>query len=389
MLVIIGIILIIFIFIASRQLYKENQENENEGCLSVLKRIFGIFPKVNLNLKVPNLFNRETDTDTEESDKTYMEKREEQDTEIIDGEKEVFNLNDNVYTYKEAQAACKSAGARLATHHEVVRAQAKGANWCNYGWSDDQLALFPIQAEYLESIKNDPVLKNSCGVAGVNGGYFAQTDLKLGANCYGVKPRPHEGRIEYTDDVDCIVKNAEKLPSEPITEKTVEAYINSGKMGNNRKVNTNRSGVNIRPFNHERWSTYSCKKSIYHLDPRLVTKEAVPEEVKTIPVEENNETQANELVSLQSQLMTKYTKCLDKSLKWADHKYGKYDPSMSKEILTNNLKDIIDNGLSCEELENWSAPATTPPATTPPATTPPATTPPATETFIVGYNLVA
>ena len=66
MLVIIGIILIIFIFIASRQLYKENQVDENEGCLSVLKRIFGIFPKVNLNLKVPNLFNRETETETED-----------------------------------------------------------------------------------------------------------------------------------------------------------------------------------------------------------------------------------------------------------------------------------------------------------------------------------
>ena len=58
MLVIIGIVLIIFIFIASRQLYKENQLDENEGCLTVLKRILGIFPKVNLNLKVRTYYVR-------------------------------------------------------------------------------------------------------------------------------------------------------------------------------------------------------------------------------------------------------------------------------------------------------------------------------------------
>ena len=67
-----------------------------------------------------------------------------------------------------------------------MEAYKKGANWCNYGWSANQTALFPIQKEYLEDLKNkNDKLSNSCGKPGVNGGYFENRHLKFGVNCYG------------------------------------------------------------------------------------------------------------------------------------------------------------------------------------------------------------
>lgn len=114
-------------------------------------------------------------------------------------ESEVFNLSENKYTYNDAKLACKSFGAELATITQLNKALKKGANWCNYGWSAQQMALYPIQKEYWDRIQDDPRKRRSCGFPGINGGYFKNENLLFGANCYGPKPDPKdsEGALDY------------------------------------------------------------------------------------------------------------------------------------------------------------------------------------------------
>ncbi len=65
-----------------------------------------------------------------------------------------------------------------------------GADWCNYGWSEGQLALYPTQEDSFAKLELNPETRGQCGLPGVNGGYFENKNLKFGANCYGEKPEP-------------------------------------------------------------------------------------------------------------------------------------------------------------------------------------------------------
>jgi hypothetical protein len=101
----------------------------------------------------------------------------------------VYNyVTDNKYTYNDAIEICKSLDARLATYDEIEDAYKNGANWCSYGWSDDQMALFPIQKSVYNELKKIPGHERDCGRPGVNGGYFLNPNVRFGVNCYGVKP---------------------------------------------------------------------------------------------------------------------------------------------------------------------------------------------------------
>ena len=75
----------------------------------------------------------------------------------------------------------------LASWSQMMRAYKNGANWCNYGWSKDQQAYYPIQQNYYDTLKKQGKEEN-CGVPGLNGGFFRDTNLEFGINCYGVKP---------------------------------------------------------------------------------------------------------------------------------------------------------------------------------------------------------
>ncbi len=101
---------------------------------------------------------------------------------------EVYNISNNLYSYEDAQAACKSLGARLATYNEVEDAYNNGAEWTSYGWSDGQHAYFPTQKATWESLQKVKGHEHDLGRPGVNGGYFDNPEIKFGANCYGVKP---------------------------------------------------------------------------------------------------------------------------------------------------------------------------------------------------------
>lgn len=102
---------------------------------------------------------------------------------------EVFTVKENRYTYDDAEPLCKAMGAELATYEQVKEAWDNGADWCNYGWVQGQMAIYPTQPETYEKLqKGTKAQRTSCGKPGVNGGYFDNPALKFGVTCYGVKP---------------------------------------------------------------------------------------------------------------------------------------------------------------------------------------------------------
>ena len=146
-------------------------------------------------MKMENLFNTEL-TNLKVNAKT-KETKETKDSEgecekDSDTDKEVFHITNNLYSYQEAKDICEQHNARMATYEEIERAYNKGANWCSYGWSKDQLALFPTQQELYNELKKVPGHEHDCGRPGINGGYIQNKNVRFGVNCYGIKPKPDD-----------------------------------------------------------------------------------------------------------------------------------------------------------------------------------------------------
>ena len=151
---------------------------------------------------------------------------------------QVFNIPENNYVYSDAKALCSAYGARLATYKEVEDVYNKGGEWCNYGWSEDQMALFPTQQNTYDKLQKIEGHENDCGRPGVNGGYMSNPALRFGVNCYGYKPRmtPEEEDLMAT------------RPIYPKTEKDI-AMENRVKYWKDKLTE-----ILVSPFNHERWS---------------------------------------------------------------------------------------------------------------------------------------
>ena len=69
--------------------------------------------------------------------------------------KQVYHVPNNKYNYIDGQAICKAYGGRLANYEEMEEAYEKGGNWCSYGWSEDQMALFPTQKQIWDKTKDE------------------------------------------------------------------------------------------------------------------------------------------------------------------------------------------------------------------------------------------
>jgi hypothetical protein len=153
--------------------------------------------------------------------------------------KEVFNISNNVFSYDDAEAVCKSYDSKLASYNQVKDAYKKGAEWCSYGWSKNQLALFPTQKKTYEKLqKGSKHHKNDCGRQGVNGGYFQNPDLKFGVNCYGVKPKITQKEKNLLGNCPTIFPNEE--------EKKLYYKI--------RKFKQEKDEFTVMPFNGKRWN---------------------------------------------------------------------------------------------------------------------------------------
>jgi hypothetical protein len=103
-------------------------------------------------------------------------------------EKQVFHIPDNSYDFDDARAVCAAYGAKLATYDQIEKAYEAGGEWCGYGWSKDQLALYPTQKKTYDRLQKIKGHEHDCGRTGVNGGYIANPKVKFGVNCYGYKP---------------------------------------------------------------------------------------------------------------------------------------------------------------------------------------------------------
>ena len=136
------------------------------------------------------------DEKDEKDEKDAKDTKCEKDTkDATDPDAEVFNVANNLYTYEDARAVCKAYNAELATYEQVEDAYNKGAEWCNYGWSEDQLALFPTQKKTWSTLQKTDKHKNDCGRPGVNGGYIANPYVRFGVNCFGKKPEPTDADL--------------------------------------------------------------------------------------------------------------------------------------------------------------------------------------------------
>jgi len=134
---------------------------------------------------------------------------------IIENKKEVFHIANQDYTYDQAKCKCESYSGRLATKDEVTDAYNNGANWSTYGWSDKQSAFYPIQKCYWDKIQSENERlpdnqKKFSGMPGINGGFFANPQIKFGVNCYGIKPK---GNIVKAKQPYCPPMNFCKLES--------------------------------------------------------------------------------------------------------------------------------------------------------------------------------
>ena len=152
--------------------------------------------------------------------------------------RQVFNIPENDYVYPDAKALCTAYGARLATYKEVEEAYNKGAEWCNYGWSEGQMALFPTQQKTFDKLQKIEGHENDCGRPGVNGGYISNPALRFGVNCYGYKPR-------MTPEEEDLMANQTIYPK---TEKDIamENRVNYWK--------DKLTEILVSPFNHNTWS---------------------------------------------------------------------------------------------------------------------------------------
>ena len=90
------------------------------------------------------------------------------------------------FDYSMAKSVCKAYDATLASLSQIKEAYDKGAEWCDYGWSEDGMVLYPTQEESWKQYQKEK--KDKCGIPGINGGYNPRTRQRLGVNCYGVKP---------------------------------------------------------------------------------------------------------------------------------------------------------------------------------------------------------
>jgi len=146
---------------------------------------------LNFSAEIKNLFNEKTpEIDIVAKTKEEKEKEEEPKKKCKDDPEdgEVFHIFNNKYTYNQAREACSAMNARLATYEEIERSYNKGGSWCSYGWSEDQLALFPTSKDIYNRLKTKPNHKNDCGRQGINGGFIGNKNIKFGVNCFGKKP---------------------------------------------------------------------------------------------------------------------------------------------------------------------------------------------------------
>ena len=223
------------------------QPSSNGGGMAVIETImWGVFIflllinglqylfNINIKTSLKDVFSKTPEVDITVEKKKYKKS-------ILPSMKfieQVFHIPDNKYTYDDAKAVCKAFDSKLASYDQVESAYNNGAEWCSYGWSEDQMILYPTQKSTYNKLKTIKGHKNDCGRPGINGGYIDNPNAKFGVNCFGMKPKisPEEADLMKTQSI------FPKTKEDKMMEKKVSEYKN--KLAN----------ILISPFNGKRWS---------------------------------------------------------------------------------------------------------------------------------------
>ena len=148
---------------------------------------------------------------------------------------QVFNVPGNKYVYPDAKALCSAYGSRLATYKEIEDDYEGGAEWCNYGWSEGQMALYPTQQKTWDELQKIEGHENDCGRPGINGGFIQNPAVKFGVNCFGYKPQmtPEEEDIMASTQIypktlkDIAMENRVKYWKDKLTSSLVSPFNHS------------------------------------------------------------------------------------------------------------------------------------------------------------------
>jgi hypothetical protein len=201
----------------------------------ILVNAFQYFFSINVTAYVNGLFTPKTQVDIVVDQSTYQP--EPSTVPEIKFRKQVFNIPGNYYNYQNAKAICQAYGAKLANYEQIDNAYNEGAEWCNYGWSDGQMALFPTQQQTFNNLQTIKGHEHDCGRPGINGGFIANPNVKFGVNCYGDKPK-------ITQDEENLMKTSSPYPQtmqDIEFQKKVDYWKN--------KV----SEILVSPFNYKMW----------------------------------------------------------------------------------------------------------------------------------------
>jgi hypothetical protein len=201
----------------------------------ILVNAFQYFFSINVTAYVSGLFTPKTTVDiVVDQNTTYQPST----VPEIKFRKQVFNIPGNYYNYENAKAICTAYGANLATYKQIEEAYDGGAEWCNYGWSQGQMTLFPTQQSTFDRLQTIDGHHHDCGRPGINGGYIANPEVKFGVNCYGYKPKINQ---EEED----LMKTSSPYP-ETVKDLAFQKRVDYWK----NKVDE----ILVSPFNYNRWS---------------------------------------------------------------------------------------------------------------------------------------
>jgi hypothetical protein len=196
------------------------------------------FYGIDIVAKIKNIFTNHPEIEIKVEQEPEKKDAIDNDVSQIMKKPQVFNIPENNYIYGDAQAVCKAYGARLATYKEVEEAYNKGAEWCNYGWSEGQMALFPTQQQTFDELQKIEGHENDCGRPGVNGGFIDNPKLRYGVNCYGYKPRINKVEKELMETSSIYPKTEKDIAMDERVEYWKDRL----------------SEIIVSPFNHDKWS---------------------------------------------------------------------------------------------------------------------------------------
>ena len=203
----------------------------------ILVNAFQYFFSVNLTAYVKGLFTPKTEVDLVVNHNTEQPKPTNYSPIIT--KKQVFNIPGNYYNYENAKALCKAYDADLASYDQIESAYNNGAEWCNYGWSANQLALFPTQKKTYDNLQTIPGHENDCGRPGINGGFIDNPRVRFGVNCFGYKPKINSEEEE-------LMKTYTPYP-ETMQDKLFQKRVDFWK----NRINE----ILVSPFNYNIWGS--------------------------------------------------------------------------------------------------------------------------------------